>query len=275
MFLIKKVKIMINNKFESLAVFDGPKSKYMCLLTEEKGAYSSLHRHEYYEITYFTSGEGTAFINGKEYRCIRGSFYILSPEDTHAHYNKNSASMRICALKRDISLKNLYLWNGLFGTVVNLPENDQLRVNNLFQSIDDELFFKKNLYDNVAESYMDVILAIVYRNCKKSDEKDTEWDKLIDYLNHNYQQVTLSEAADYLSVTKEHFCRLFKKKYGITLGDYLKRLKVQRAQELLLNTDQNILDISVSLGYASPGKFFKDFKRFTDLTPAQFRKKNI
>lgn len=54
--------------------------------------------------------------------------------------------------------------------------------------------------------------------------------------------------------------------------DYLKKIRVENAKNLLLNTDQTVEDISYAVGYSDIKYFSRLFKKLTGLTPTEFRK---
>ena len=65
---------------------------------------------------------------------------------------------------------------------------------------------------------------------------------------------------------------LFRQYTGKTIISYLNELKILRAKELLRNTDYTISEIAVELNYESTSSLNHNFKRFTGVTPTEFRK---
>ncbi|MBD2867265.1 AraC family transcriptional regulator [Paenibacillus sp. IB182493] len=74
-----------------------------------------------------------------------------------------------------------------------------------------------------------------------------------------------------LGVSKYHFLRTFARFVGMTPGEYLSRIRIQKAVELLRQTDRSIEQIAASVGYSSGSYFIKVFRKLTGQTPAQFR----
>lgn len=66
--------------------------------------------------------------------------------------------------------------------------------------------------------------------------------------------------------------RLFKKRTGISVLEYVTNCRMEKAKELLRNTDWNNEIVSEKLGYASSGYFIKLFKKTFSMTPREFRK---
>lgn len=73
----------------------------------------------------------------------------------------------------------------------------------------------------------------------------------------------------YLNTT--YLCMIFKQETGETVNDYLTRVRLERAKELLKNPYNRLYDICHEIGYADPGYFSKVFRKYTDMTPTEYR----
>ena len=69
----------------------------------------------------------------------------------------------------------------------------------------------------------------------------------------------------------DHVCRFFKSSTGLTVFEYLNKIKIDYSCKLLLNTDMNIVDISFDCGFNNLSHFNKQFRKFIGKTPTQFR----
>ena len=83
--------------------------------------------------------------------------------------------------------------------------------------------------------------------------------------------VNLSDIVSMLNISEEHFCRIFKDYTGFRPFEYINRLKIQKAKELLKNSELNIKDISFQTGFENHSYFSKLFKRYTGCTPSEYR----
>ena len=66
--------------------------------------------------------------------------------------------------------------------------------------------------------------------------------------------------------------QMFKKQYGESFKDYLNRVRMTKAEELLLNSDLKVRDIAEQVGYSDVDYFINRFILFAGCTPAKFRK---
>ncbi|MHA6530819.1 helix-turn-helix domain-containing protein [Paenibacillus sp. BAC0078] len=84
-------------------------------------------------------------------------------------------------------------------------------------------------------------------------------------------RISLDEVADHLHLNASYFSRLFKKETGITFIEYVTRLKMERAKELLDGTHSTVGEICEQLGYDNQSYFIKTFKVHAGVTPAEYR----
>ena len=74
--------------------------------------------------------------------------------------------------------------------------------------------------------------------------------KIIEVLNSNYHRsITIKELSEQIYLHPVYLVRAFKKKFGITIGEYLRRIRIKKAFELLINTRDNFLSIALSCGF--------------------------
>ena len=95
------------------------------------------------------------------------------------------------------------------------------------------------------------------------------------YIQQNYtRSFSLIELAETIGVSKSYLSRIFKKDMGISLWDYLNRLRNQKARELLLLTDESIYVIATRVGYEDVGYFSRVFREITGCSPRAYRQQS-
>jgi AraC-like DNA-binding protein len=90
---------------------------------------------------------------------------------------------------------------------------------------------------------------------------------------HFSQKITLASLAKASGMSVTHLCRYFKKVTGKTLTDYVKRYRVDKAKELLIEDERSITWIAYEVGFESHSYFDRIFHQITRLTPQEFRRK--
>lgn len=96
-------------------------------------------------------------------------------------------------------------------------------------------------------------------------------DRATDYLQSNFtNEVSLESCAEWLGVSKFALSRAFKQTTGINFIDYVTRLRVEKAKEMLRGTDWKVADIAERIGY-QPSHFSRLFRKLEGVTPGQYR----
>jgi AraC family transcriptional regulator len=93
-----------------------------------------------------------------------------------------------------------------------------------------------------------------------------------DLLHDRFSEtITLNEIAKQAGVHPVHLARAFRQRYGCSLGEYQRRLRVEHASRQLVTTRHALADIALAAGFADQAHFSRVFKERTGLTPARFR----
>ncbi|WP_153799105.1 AraC family transcriptional regulator [Foetidibacter luteolus] len=96
---------------------------------------------------------------------------------------------------------------------------------------------------------------------------------VIEFINSNLQDnITIKTLSQKAYMSEPHFFRCFKQQFGITPVDYINEQRIKNARMMLHAADRTITEISFSCGFNNLNYFLKLFKRYTGLTPAQYRK---
>lgn len=95
----------------------------------------------------------------------------------------------------------------------------------------------------------------------------------IEYIYKNKSEnVSVEKMASICHISQSYFSRLFSKEMGDSFSNYLSRLKIQWAKNILEETDMSINQISEELGFNETGYFIKIFKKYEGVTPSVYRK---
>ena len=92
------------------------------------------------------------------------------------------------------------------------------------------------------------------------------------YVNmHLSEAIRLNDVADFVGLSPNYFSSLFKKEMNISFADYVNQARIKESQYLLQTTNYSIVDIAVSVGYNNQNYFTTMFRKFSGITPKQFR----
>ena len=97
-------------------------------------------------------------------------------------------------------------------------------------------------------------------------------EKAFSYISRNYMQpLTLEMAAAHVHLSPAYFSTVFKQSCGTSFSEYLNLIRIEESKRLLGSTDYPILDIAIAVGYRDQSYFSKVFKKYTGMTPGQYR----
>lgn len=91
---------------------------------------------------------------------------------------------------------------------------------------------------------------------------------------HLGEKISLTEVAEHLHLNSSYFSRMYKKETGEGFIEYVTRVKMEKALELLDQSIKTVEQIAYELGFESKSYFLKTFKRFYGLSPKSFKYKN-
>jgi AraC-like DNA-binding protein len=95
----------------------------------------------------------------------------------------------------------------------------------------------------------------------------------MDYITEQYtQDITLAEVAKRMNMTESRFSRYFRRVTGNTFTDFVNRLRVNRACQLLMDTDQYISTICYDVGFNNVANFNRRFLELKGTTPRDYRR---
>jgi len=96
----------------------------------------------------------------------------------------------------------------------------------------------------------------------------------INYIHNNFERdISLGDIAKFVFLSPSYFTRAFKEETGVSPINYLLKVRIERAKELLAETGMKVSEIALNVGFSNQQRFNEMFKKYTKLTPLQYRKK--
>ena len=103
---------------------------------------------------------------------------------------------------------------------------------------------------------------------------DSRAQFVIDFMNANlHRKIALAELAEVANLSPSHFSHLFKTQTGLSPGEYLRRLRMEKARHLLVTSFLRVKEIMGMVGYNSKSHFVRHFRRSFDLAPSEYRRR--
>lgn len=109
---------------------------------------------------------------------------------------------------------------------------------------------------------------------KKSSILSKPVVQCVDYIySHIKERITVAMLAEYTGLSESYLSRVFKQNLGISISDYIREKKIEKATHLLRYSDKSIIDIANYLSFSSQSHFIQTFENFTGMTPKKYRNK--
>ena len=106
----------------------------------------------------------------------------------------------------------------------------------------------------------------------KVETRDDRIRTIISHIRSNlYENQNIDQLAKIACMSKDHFIRIFKKETGDTPNAYITKKKMEAAELLLITSDEPIKNVAIKLGYDDCSYFNKTFKKYSGITPQQYR----
>ncbi len=122
------------------------------------------------------------------------------------------------------------------------------------------------------EQFSSAVRKIIALLCVQAAKPDT-FAPVLRYLEENCSNPTLSlsEVSDRFHINRSYLSTLFRERTGCTYGEYLTRLRLRRAHDMIVETDLNINEIIALVGYVDDGHFRRRFREIYHTTPTELR----
>jgi len=233
------------------------------------------HLHPYVEMIYVIEGTIEVTIN-KVSRCLSaGEAALCFPNDIHGYDNKGSSKILMLIFSPDIT--SSFFGGMRMNKTLENPFIPKTIIDNEIESLFFMLHgeFKKANSKYVIKGLLYIILGklnsyFILENSSPFYSNATQ--SLLKYIEFHYQEsISLESIAKDLGFSKFYISRIFSNKIGYQFNDYVNRLRINKAEKLLHETDLPITTIALECGFESQRNFNRIFKGLTSLTPTEFR----
>lgn len=105
-------------------------------------------------------------------------------------------------------------------------------------------------------------------------KSNTMIGQINDYIHKHYgEEIGRNEIAEHFFLTPEYLAKMYKRKTGTSLKDYLNEYRIGQAKRLLAQTDKLVSDVAIEVGMDNFSYFSTLFRKYTGLTPNEYRKR--
>lgn len=170
---------------------------------------------------------------------------------------------------------DLIIWNAIYTKEIIKNGVSKSALHPLYN----KFYYKIQAITNLAElQELEISMAIAYFNILINDIEVTNnfmINKMLQYIHVNIENhSSLDKLARDLNISVGYASDCFKKNMGVSVMRYVQKIKIERAKNLLLSTDESILYIGILLGFYDQSHFSRTFKSIVGVSPTHYRNNN-
>lgn len=139
---------------------------------------------------------------------------------------------------------------------------------------DNNMYWGAGTDEDIIKASIHALVVAVNKLPQLQNDESVKDDRLITMLNYiqaNYQTVTLEDMANEFHLSTPYISKYIKDKSGKTFGEHITQIRLKRAKTLLKNGNMTVENISYAVGYPNAEHFIRLFKKTFNMTPIQYR----
>lgn len=252
--------------------------------------------HDYFELCYILNGKGVMHIENESLPVTEGNVIPIGTTPMHRLATLETYPLKIICL----FFMPEFIGAGGTGAVSDyLPlftmrpfcinknyyvySDHNKSVYQRLAAIDDELTQRNPFYRQAIRIHLsDLLLQLLrsYHHHLPSERMNQtqQWygterlKAVFTYVQEHFQgPISNAQLAHTACMSPSYFCRFFKQATGMTATEYILRVRIDTAKQLLLQDELNVTQIAYRIGIANHSYFDRVFQRLTGLTPSDFR----
>ncbi len=273
--------------------FKIPKPEHDALVYQEDYElvfYDKFHQHEEIQVSYIAEGEGTLVVGDTINHYKKGDVLVIGSNLPHVFKSEEVTN------KKSLMLSLFFTENSFGKHFFKLEELSQFRLffkrseNGLkatshrqklqyyFLQLKESSKFDRfiillKILDILSKSKYKPLSSFIYEK-QYSDIEGKRMSTLMEYTMNNFQNaICLEDVSKISAMTKNAFCKYFKKRTNKTYFQFLNELRIEHACKLLLaNNDDSIAEIADKSGFNNISNFNRQFKNVKQIVPSEYKK---
>ena len=297
----------IDNNFSDAALYINetgyhgtPEFPVAIYLDDVSNKYVNWHWHEEFEIGFVTEGSVILGCGNRNYQMECGDIFFINSNVLHSMHRNATykrAIFKSIAFHSSIiseSVTSVFYTKYLFPILsnVNFKECIINKDHHAYQSMLDILenvwnyaYSEDSDYELKVRNELSTLFGILNQLRKNIEETvspqtpnylpEKRVQVLLEYIHTHYKEkITIENLAKTASISKTEALRCFKSIIGLSPINYLNSYRLQKAAQLLINTENNIQEIATDCGFDDNSYFSKLFKKNYHVTPHNYRLQN-
>ena len=241
-----------------------------------KSEYYDSNWHENIEILYVTEGSGYIQEGNEIHSANVNDIFIINSYVPHRGISKTGLRYFCFIIDSEFCVYNGFNTNELlYKTKINDPKASQL-----IETIMEELSENKPYGEGAVKTYALNLLLYLTRNYCIGETNPLNHSKnsdniknVIGYIRSHFEEnLTIDALSDQAGLSKYYFSREFKRLTGMTVVTYVNLVRCENAKKLFKSDKYSVNEVCEMCGFDNLSYFSKTFKKFTNLTPSEYKK---
>lgn len=272
-----------------------PYALYHCIFTSSTEQVL-LHWHEEAEFTIIRKGSAVYQIGQDSFPVFQGDMLFIAPHTLHSIFPGNGKTMISDTLVFHLDMIGYSIMDQCTITYLNPLYNGTLKLTpridhnspayaELFERVNAAFHYVRErpcYYEFLLKEALHHILFLLFNyNClfetKDSISTAHQIEKVkqaLLYIHENCKEpIMVNQLAGLCNFSEAHFMNFFKKAVGIPCMEYIIKLRLKIAADLLVTTNQSISQIALESGFNNLSNFNRQFKTYYHQTPSDYRKR--
>lgn len=266
-------------------------SQEIIVLTYIDDTKEQIHLQNYYEMNYVAHGACHFVSNHAKILLQEGELCFMTPFRGHNIFFDSKCELYSILIKKTTFEKTFFsvlsgnllcdyfrtsLQKDFLGYIL-FYLSDRQKSMHLIHLLQEECKRNDRYSIHYCTNWLNLFLLSLLRNYNETIQfyqyqMGTDFSLMLQYIQHNYQSLTLSSLAEIFAYSEPHLSTLIRQNTGHTYTDLIKKLRLSKAIAYLTNSDLKIGDIAVLVGYNSADHFSRVFRSEYNLSPQQYRK---
>jgi AraC family transcriptional regulator of arabinose operon len=230
------------------------------------------------------SGKGVLCVEGKETELREGQMFVTKPGEKAWYRADEKEPWEYYWMAFDGKLAEQYVISAGFEKGVNWRDChlDYRRYKGLVKyvldkpemSLANDIHRLAILLEYIAAAVEDYQVISQGDHRLKTDYTDSYVEYAVNYIHANFATAKVSDVAHYIGIHRSYLTSIFRKKLGVSPQEFLMQVKLDKAKQLLLDSQAPVQEVSQMVGYENPLTFSKSFKNRYGLSPKAYRLRN-
>lgn len=232
------------------------------------------HWHRYFELEVLLSGSCEQTINGEHVVNSAGDAWLLTCYDFHSFTDLTEAELITVGFEKEFLPPELSDAVAGLRSGLRLPADHAAGLREQAERLKEAAGRGDAFRDTECRAILSEILLPFFRSAEPAQRTYPSLIReAVGYTDRHFrEELSLSQTARSLGVSVNYLGTLFRETLGVSYRDYLAKLRLRYACELLASSDLPIKEIALVSGYSSVEYFFCSFRKNLGITPAAYRK---